>query len=233
MKKETVETLVKAGASGDEARAAIAFFELMRPALRRKRENGRFDLAGGDKNILGLYRTALRVIEENPHDSTGETAIMDLFRPCLKMNRAKDRISLSTGDARPRGLYWAVREFMGVRSKTPAPADLSRNLDNVEMGTPTVGPWDVLRVGGMVPHLVGGDHARIALLDDCHLDAEAKANEAMIKATWETARMLQRMTEKVRRIASIVVGHGCADDCRELRMLADEAREILSRFKMA
>lgn len=44
--------------------------------------------------------------------------------------------------------------------------------------TPT--PWEIITLQDAVPHLMGADHARVALLDDCHLDNEAQANAAFI-----------------------------------------------------
>jgi hypothetical protein len=56
MKTQTIEEMIKAGATKEEAENAARLFELLRPGLKIKR-NGRIDTSGGDKTILGLYRT--------------------------------------------------------------------------------------------------------------------------------------------------------------------------------
>jgi hypothetical protein len=46
----------------EETRRGIVLADVLR--LRAKRDNGRYDLEGGDKTALGLYRTVKRIIEE-------------------------------------------------------------------------------------------------------------------------------------------------------------------------
>src|ERR1700687_3987469 len=48
----------------------------------------------------------------------------------------------------------------------------------------TPGPWEVIPARGkMLPHVMGGDHCRIALLDDCHAaESEREANARRIVA---------------------------------------------------
>ena len=66
MKPQTPEEIRKESYNENEALAAMALYELLKPALKVKRDNGRFDLAGGDKTIVGLYRSAKRIIENEP-----------------------------------------------------------------------------------------------------------------------------------------------------------------------
>lgn len=56
MKTQSIDEMIKAGATQEEAENALKLFELLRPGLKIKR-NGRIDTSGGDKTILGLYRT--------------------------------------------------------------------------------------------------------------------------------------------------------------------------------
>lgn len=56
MKTQTIDEMLDAGATDDEARNATELFNLLRPGLKVKR-NGRIDTAGGDKTPLGLYRS--------------------------------------------------------------------------------------------------------------------------------------------------------------------------------
>jgi len=48
--------MVEAGADAEESEKAYKLFELLRPALKIKK-NGRIDTTYGDKTPLGLYRT--------------------------------------------------------------------------------------------------------------------------------------------------------------------------------
>ena len=59
MKTQTVEEMINAGATEEEAKRAFGLFELLRPGLRIK-QNGRVNTTGGDKTPLGLYRTIMR-----------------------------------------------------------------------------------------------------------------------------------------------------------------------------
>ena len=59
IKSQTIEEMIKAGASPEEARLAFEFFEMLKPGLRGN-ENGRIDTIHGDKNPLGLYRIVAR-----------------------------------------------------------------------------------------------------------------------------------------------------------------------------
>ena len=56
MKTQTIADMIDAGATEQEAKEALAMFALLRPGLKVKR-NGRVDTLGGDKTVLGLYRT--------------------------------------------------------------------------------------------------------------------------------------------------------------------------------
>jgi len=46
----------------EETRRGIILANVLQ--LRAKRDNGRYDLVGGDKTALGLYRTIKRIIED-------------------------------------------------------------------------------------------------------------------------------------------------------------------------
>jgi len=61
MKTQTIKDMIDAGATQEEAQAALDLFEILRPGLKIKR-NGRIDTTHGDKTVLGLYRTIGRVI---------------------------------------------------------------------------------------------------------------------------------------------------------------------------
>jgi hypothetical protein len=54
-KHQTVEEMVKMGATIPEAVRAAYLFGILRPGLKVKR-NGRVDTLVGDKTALGLYR---------------------------------------------------------------------------------------------------------------------------------------------------------------------------------
>mgnify|MGYP001455752466 CR=1 FL=1 len=64
MKTQTVEDMLKHGATEQEVKAALAMFTLLQPGLKVKR-NGRIDTAGGDKTVLGLFRTIKMVYFNN------------------------------------------------------------------------------------------------------------------------------------------------------------------------
>ncbi len=57
----------------------------------------------------------------------------------------------------------------------------------------TPGPWEVIPArGNMLPHLMGGDHCRIALLDDCHAaESEREANARLIAAAPDLLQALK------------------------------------------
>ena len=57
MKTQTKQEMLEFGATEQEADAAIRLFEVLKPALRIKRENGRIETMHGDKSILGFCRT--------------------------------------------------------------------------------------------------------------------------------------------------------------------------------
>jgi hypothetical protein len=61
MKTPTIEEMILAGATKEEAENAYKLFELLRPGLKIKK-NGRIDTNAGDKTPLGLYRTIGRFI---------------------------------------------------------------------------------------------------------------------------------------------------------------------------
>jgi hypothetical protein len=56
MKTQTVNDMIEAGATKEEAQKAMDLFILLRPGLKVKK-NGRIETTCGDKYILGLYRT--------------------------------------------------------------------------------------------------------------------------------------------------------------------------------
>lgn len=56
MKTQTIEEMIKVGATHDEAEMVIELMDLLGPGLKIKR-NGRIDTSYGDKTPLGLYRT--------------------------------------------------------------------------------------------------------------------------------------------------------------------------------
>lgn len=64
MKPQTKEQMYEFGASEQEAEAALRFFEMLRPALKIKRDNGRIPTTNGDKSVLGFYRTCMDFIKE-------------------------------------------------------------------------------------------------------------------------------------------------------------------------
>ena len=57
MKTQTKEDMIECGATEEEADSALKLFELLRPALKICRENGRIETTSGTKTVLGLYRT--------------------------------------------------------------------------------------------------------------------------------------------------------------------------------
>lgn len=61
MKTQSVEEMVKAGATQEEAEKAFELFKILRPGLLVKR-NGRIDTTWGDKTPLELYRAAMRLL---------------------------------------------------------------------------------------------------------------------------------------------------------------------------
>ena len=65
MKTQTKEEMIELGASEEEAEAALKLFALLRPSLQVSRENGRIEIQGGNKTVLGLYRTVKDLIKEN------------------------------------------------------------------------------------------------------------------------------------------------------------------------
>lgn len=56
MKTQTIEDMLNAGATREEAEASYKLFLLLAPGLKVKK-NGRIDTSIGDKTPLGLYRT--------------------------------------------------------------------------------------------------------------------------------------------------------------------------------
>jgi hypothetical protein len=55
MKTQTIDEMILAGATKEEAEKAHQLFEMLKPGLKIK-NNGRIDTAFGDKTTLGLYR---------------------------------------------------------------------------------------------------------------------------------------------------------------------------------
>jgi len=66
MKVQTCEEMIQAGATKNEALAALKMFRVLRPALTVKRSNGRIEMTHGDKTILGFYRTMKDIVSEEP-----------------------------------------------------------------------------------------------------------------------------------------------------------------------
>lgn len=60
MKPQTKAEMIETGATEEEAEAALQLFEMLRPALRIIKENGRIETMAGNKSVLGLYRTLRR-----------------------------------------------------------------------------------------------------------------------------------------------------------------------------
>jgi hypothetical protein len=56
MKIQTIEEMIEAGATPDEAANAMKLWNLLRPGLKVK-SNGRVGTDFGDKTPLGLYRS--------------------------------------------------------------------------------------------------------------------------------------------------------------------------------
>ena len=55
MKTQTIDEMILAGATKEEAEKAHQLFEMLKPGLKIK-NNGRIDTVFGDKTTLGLYR---------------------------------------------------------------------------------------------------------------------------------------------------------------------------------
>lgn len=53
---QTDEDMRKAGASEEEIKQVNKLWELLHPCIRTK-HNGRIEMEGGDKTLLGFYRT--------------------------------------------------------------------------------------------------------------------------------------------------------------------------------
>jgi hypothetical protein len=60
---QTINDMIRAGATEDEAKRATMVFELLRPGLKIMR-NGTVETSWGSKSVLGLYRTILATIRE-------------------------------------------------------------------------------------------------------------------------------------------------------------------------
>lgn len=65
MKTQTKEEMIEIGATEEDAESALELFALLRPSLKVSRENGRIEIQGGNKTVLGLYRTVKDLIKEN------------------------------------------------------------------------------------------------------------------------------------------------------------------------
>lgn len=65
MKTQTKQEMIEIGATEKEAEAALELFALLRPSLKVSREKGRIEIQGGNKTVLGLYRTVKDLIKEN------------------------------------------------------------------------------------------------------------------------------------------------------------------------
>ena len=66
----------------------------------------------------------------------------------------------------------------------------------------TPGPWDVIPARGkMLPHLMGADHSRIALLDDCHAaENERQANARLIAAAPDLLEALENAANQIKAL---------------------------------
>jgi hypothetical protein len=64
MKTQTIEQMIEARATPEEAQKAMKVWKLLLPGLKVKR-NGRVNTEGGDKTPLGLYRTILKAMRED------------------------------------------------------------------------------------------------------------------------------------------------------------------------
>lgn len=60
MKTTIREEMQNAGATEDEINGAMELLDLLSPCLKKSR-NGRYMTTGGDKTLLGLYRSIGRV----------------------------------------------------------------------------------------------------------------------------------------------------------------------------
>lgn len=56
MKTQTIDEMIEAGATKEEAENSLKLWELLKPGIRIKK-NGRIDTSIGGKTPLGLYRT--------------------------------------------------------------------------------------------------------------------------------------------------------------------------------
>ncbi len=65
MKPQTIKEMIDAGAIHEEAAKAQELFVILRPGLKIKRENGRIETSGGDKTVLGLYRTIANIVNKD------------------------------------------------------------------------------------------------------------------------------------------------------------------------
>lgn len=63
MKTQTIDDMINAGATIDEARIATAVYAVLRPCLKIDK-NGMVGTAWGTKTPLGLYRAINRVRDE-------------------------------------------------------------------------------------------------------------------------------------------------------------------------
>lgn len=61
MEIQTVEQMIKLGATKEEAERAGDLFHFLSPGLKIK-ENGRVETKEGDKTPLGLYRMVKRIL---------------------------------------------------------------------------------------------------------------------------------------------------------------------------
>jgi hypothetical protein len=62
MRIQSKEDMLLQGASQEEAEKALQLYNILLPALKHK-TNGRFELNGGDKTILGMYRIIKEVLK--------------------------------------------------------------------------------------------------------------------------------------------------------------------------
>lgn len=63
MKVQTYDEMLQAGATKNEALCAVKMFRVLKPSLHVM-SNGRIETTGGDKTILGLYRTVKDIVDK-------------------------------------------------------------------------------------------------------------------------------------------------------------------------
>lgn len=116
MKHQTLRDLELMGVDQEEAQRAISMFVIIKPGLKIK-PNGRINTSWGDKTVLGLYRTFLRLFEESKGQNELRRAeqFMDMIETGLKISK-EGRIATKHGDKTGIGFYEVVRDFFEPNS---------------------------------------------------------------------------------------------------------------------